>query len=45
MSFATNDERTARRVSDALGAATEMRATKNNTGHELNPYSRQFMTR
>jgi type IV secretory pathway TraG/TraD family ATPase VirD4 len=28
VSFATNDERTAKRVSDALGTATEMRAMK-----------------
>ena len=30
--FATNDERTAKRVSDALGTATEMRAMKNYAG-------------
>jgi type IV secretion system protein VirD4 len=29
VSFATNDERTGKRVSDALGIATEMRAMKN----------------
>ena len=29
VSFATNDERTAKRVSDALGTATEMKAMKN----------------
>src|SRR5207247_10397506 len=29
VSFATNDERTAKRVSDAAGTATEMRAMKN----------------
>lgn len=29
VAFATNDERTAKRVSDALGTATEMRAMKN----------------
>jgi type IV secretion system protein VirD4 len=29
VAFATNDERTARRVSDALGTATELRAMKN----------------
>ncbi len=28
VSFATNDERTAKRISDALGTATEMRAMK-----------------
>jgi type IV secretion system protein VirD4 len=32
VSFAANDERTARRVSDALGTATEMRAMKNYAG-------------
>lgn len=36
VSFATNDERTAKRVSDALGTATEMRAMKNYAGHRLN---------
>jgi demethoxyubiquinone hydroxylase (CLK1/Coq7/Cat5 family) len=34
-SFATNDERRAKRVSDALGTATEMRAMKNYAGHRL----------
>src|SRR3546814_2390267 len=29
VTFATNDERTAKRVSDGLGTATEMRAMKN----------------
>ena len=33
VSFATNDERTAKRVSDALGMATELRAMKNYAGH------------
>jgi type IV secretion system protein VirD4 len=33
--FATDDERTAKRVSDALGMATEMRAMKNYAGHRL----------
>ena len=37
--FATNDERTAKRVSDALGTATEMRAMKNYAGHRLSPGS------
>ena len=35
--FATNDERTAKRVSDSLGTATEMRAMKNYAGHRLSP--------
>lgn len=37
VAFATNDERTARRISDALGEATELRAMKNYTGHRLAP--------
>ncbi|MGX0964261.1 type IV secretion system protein VirD4 [Bradyrhizobium japonicum] len=43
VSFATNDERTAKRVSDALGTATEMRATKNYAGHRLNPWLGHLM--
>jgi type IV secretion system protein VirD4 len=43
VSFATNDERTARRVSDALGTATEMRAKKNYAGHRLNPWLGHLM--
>ncbi|OUI80756.1 conjugal transfer protein TraG [Gluconobacter sp. DsW_056] len=35
VAFATNDERTARRVSDALGTATEMRDSTNYAGHRL----------
>ena len=38
VAFATNDERTAKRVSDALGTATEMRAMKNYAGHRLSPW-------
>jgi type IV secretion system protein VirD4 len=38
VSLATNDERTAKRVSDALGTATEMRAMKNYAGHRLSPW-------
>lgn len=38
VSFATNDERTAKRVSDALGATTELRAMKNYAGHRLSPW-------
>ena len=41
--FATNDERTARRVSDALGTATEMRAMKNYAGHRLSPWLGHLM--
>ncbi|HHI88601.1 MAG TPA: conjugal transfer protein TraG [Hellea balneolensis] len=33
--FATNDERTAKRISDAIGSTTEMRAMKNYAGHRL----------
>ena len=40
VSFATNDERTAKRVSDALGTATEMRAMKNYAGSRLEPVAR-----
>lgn len=43
MSFATNDERTAKRVSDALGTATEMRAMKNYAGHRLSPWLGHLM--
>ena len=43
VSFATNDERTAKRVSDALGTATEMRAMKNYAGHRLSPWLGHMM--
>ena len=43
MSFATNDERTAKRVSDALGTATEMKAMKNYAGHRLSPWLGHLM--
>lgn len=43
VSFATNDERTARRVSDALGAATEMKAMQNYAGHRLAPWLGHIM--
>jgi type IV secretion system protein VirD4 len=43
VSFATNDERTAKRVSDALGAATEMRLMKNYAGHRLSPWLGHLM--
>jgi type IV secretion system protein VirD4 len=36
--FSTNDERTAKRVSDALGTATEQRAMRNYVGHRLSPW-------
>jgi type IV secretion system protein VirD4 len=41
--FATNDERTARRISDALGTATELRAMKNYAGHRLSPWLGHLM--
>jgi type IV secretion system protein VirD4 len=41
--FATNDERTAKRVSDALGMATELRAMKNYAGHRLSPWLGHLM--
>ena len=41
--FATNDERTAKRVSDALGTATELRAMKNYAGHRLAPWLSHLM--
>ena len=43
VAFATNDERTARRISDALGTATEMRAMKNYAGHRLSPWLGHLM--
>ncbi len=43
VSFATNDERTAKRVSDSLGTATEMRAMKNYAGHRLSPWLGHLM--
>ena len=43
ISFATNDERTARRVSDALGTATEIRDSKNYAGHRLSPWLGHLM--
>jgi type IV secretion system protein VirD4 len=43
VNFATNDERTAKRVSDALGTATEMRAMKNYAGHRLSPWLGHLM--
>lgn len=41
--FASNDERTARRVSEALGMATELRAMKNYAGHRLSPWLGHLM--
>ena len=38
VAFAPNDERTARRLSDALGTATELRAQKNISGSRLSAW-------
>ena len=38
VAFATNDERTAKRISDALGTATEQRAMRNYAGHRFAPW-------
>ncbi|HEV2100989.1 MAG TPA: type IV secretory system conjugative DNA transfer family protein, partial [Stellaceae bacterium] len=43
VSFATNDERTAKRVSEALGTATELRAMRNYAGHRLSPWLGHLM--
>ena len=43
VAFATNDERTAKRISDALGTATEMRSMKNYAGHRLSPWLGHLM--
>ena len=38
VTFATNDERTARRISETLGTATELRVQRNYAGHRLAPW-------
>ena len=43
VSFAANDERTAKRISDSLGTATEMRAQRNYAGHRLSPWLGHLM--
>ena len=43
VAFATNDERTAKRLSDALGTTTELRAMKNYAGHRLSPWLGHLM--
>src|SRR3546814_20097141 len=35
IAFSSNDERTAKRISDAPGTATELRAQRNYAGHRL----------
>jgi len=43
VAFATNDERTGKRISDALGTATEQRAMRNYAGHRLAPWLAHVM--
>ena len=43
VAFSTNDERTAKRISDALGTATEQRAQRNYAGHRLAPWLSHVM--
>ena len=43
VAFSTNDERTAKRVSDALGTATEIRDAKNYAGHRMAPWLGHLM--
>ena len=43
VAFASNDERTAKRISDALGTTTEQRAMKNYAGHRLAPWLSHVM--
>jgi type IV secretion system protein VirD4 len=43
VAFATNDERTAKRISESLGAKTELRSQKNYTEHRLSPWLSHMM--
>ncbi|MCD1594470.1 MULTISPECIES: conjugal transfer protein TraG [Thalassospira] len=43
IAFSSNDERTAKRISDALGMATEQRAMRNYAGHRLAPWLSHVM--
>jgi len=43
IAFSSNDERTAKRISDALGTATELRAMRNYAGHRLAPWLSHVM--
>ncbi|MCY1519489.1 Ti-type conjugative transfer system protein TraG [compost metagenome] len=43
VTFATNDERTAKRISETLGTATELRAQRNYAGHRLAPWLGHLM--
>lgn len=43
IAFASNDERTAKRISDSLGTATEQRSQRNYAGHRLAPWLSHVM--
>ncbi len=43
IAFASNDERTAKRISDSLGTKTQLRSQKNYTGHRLAPWLSHMM--
>jgi type IV secretion system protein VirD4 len=43
VTFATNDDNTAKRVSESLGTTTEQRAMKNYAGHRLSPWLGHLM--
>jgi len=43
ITFATNDERTAKRISETLGTATQLRAQRNYAGHRLAPWLGHLM--
>ncbi len=43
VAFATNDDKTAKRISDTLGTSTELRAQKNYAGHRLAPWLAHVM--
>ena len=43
IAFSSNDERTAKRISDALGTATELRAQRNYAGSRLAPWLSHVM--
>ncbi len=43
IAFSSNDERTAKRISDSLGTATEQRSQRNYAGHRLAPWLSHVM--
>ncbi|MER8854569.1 conjugal transfer protein TraG [Mesorhizobium australicum] len=43
IAFSSNDERTAKRISDALGTATQLRSMRNYAGHRLAPWLSHVM--